>query len=188
MKFRDFPGSNIVFNAGSRNLSDYAAETPLLDLREYLNGPLIASGVFIGLSGLVSRRFVISMEGAWNNNCGKLNEDFAYHDGEVGNRCWNLTFHDNYSFSMTAEDVEGIGKGAQCGNAAVMFYRLKIPRGQGEIIVTMEDWLYLMDDGTLINKARMSKFGLKVGEVIAAFYKDGSKSNAPCEKKRQWHL
>lgn len=182
MKFRDFPGSNILFNAGSRNLSAYAAETPLLDLRDYLNGSFTASGVFIGLSGLVSRRFVISMEGSWKDNSGKLNEDFIYHNGEVGNRCWNLIFQDNNSFSMTAEDVEGIGKGAQCGNAVVMSYRLKIPRGQSEIVVTMEDWLYLMDDGTLINKARMSKFGIKVGEVIAAFYKVGSKNSVPREK------
>ena len=53
-----------------------------------------------------------------------------------------------------------------------MTYRLRIPRGDGEIVVSMEDWLYLQDDGTLINRARMRKLGLPVGELIVAFRKD----------------
>ncbi len=39
------------------------------------------------------------------------------------------------------------------------------------IIVSMEDWFSLVGDGTLINRARISKFGIKVGELVAWFRK-----------------
>jgi hypothetical protein len=35
----------------------------------------------------------------------------------------------------------------------------------------MEDWFYLQDDGTLINRTKMRKFGLTVGELVIAFRK-----------------
>ena len=111
------------------------------------------------------------MLGKWNGNRGTLDERFRFADGEVGERCWAMTFAADGTFVATAADVEGKATGRQSGNAAAMRYRLGVPRAQGEIVVDMVDWFYLMDDGTLINKARMSKFGLKVGELVVSFRK-----------------
>ena len=174
MKMRHFPGSNLLFDFGAQSVEAYAAEAPRLDLREYLNGALTASGVFFGLSGRVERRFVADMLGAWRGNTGTLEERFRFADGEVGERCWTMTFADDGAFVATAPDVAGNATGRQSGNAAAMRYRLRVPRGNGEIVVDMVDWFYLLDDGTLINKARMSKFGLKVGELVVSFRKSGT--------------
>ncbi len=174
MKTRHFPGSSLLFDLVGQSLGSYAAETPVLDLRDYLSGPLSASGVFVGLSGRVERRFIVEMTGEWSGNKGTLDERFRYHNGETGERCWHLAFAQDGTFTATAQDVEGTAAGAQCGNAAVMRYRLRVPRAKGDIVVAMEDWFYLMDDGTLINKARMSKFGLKVGEVLVLFQKSAA--------------
>ena len=38
--------------------------------------------------------------------------------------------------------------------------------------VQLDDWMYLMDERVLLNKAVMSKFGLRLGEVTLAFYKN----------------
>jgi len=38
--------------------------------------------------------------------------------------------------------------------------------------VQFDDWMYLMDDRTMINKAVMSKFGIRLGEVTLAFQKN----------------
>lgn len=174
MKAKHFPGSGLLFDLGSQSLDAYAAETPVLDLRDYLSGPLAASGVFLGLSGHVERRFTVEMFGRWSGNRGTLDERFRYGDGETGDRRWNLVFADDGTFIATARDVEGTARGAQDGNAAAMRYRLRVPRAKGEIVVAIEDWFYLMDDGTLINRARMSKFGLKVGELLVSFRKRGT--------------
>jgi len=181
VKTRRFPGSGLLFEFGSQGIGDYAAERPVLDLRDYLNGPLSASGVFFGLSGRVERRFTADMVGRWSGNRGTLDERFRYHDGETGDRCWSLTFSGDDSFTAVAHDVVGAAQGAQRGNAAAMRYRLRIPRAKGEITVAMEDWFYLNDDGALINRARMSKFGLKVGELFSVFHKRGAAAAARAE-------
>lgn len=169
MKTRHFPGSSLLFDLGAQGVDDYAAARPVLDLRDYLCGPLIASGLFFGLSGRVERRFTVDMVGRWNGNRGTLDERFRYDDGETGERRWALAFAEDGSFVASAHDVEGTAAGAQAGNAAAMRYRLRVPRAAGEIVVGMEDWFYLMEDGTLINRARMSKFGIKVGELVVTF-------------------
>jgi len=157
---------------GGQSLDDYAAGTPRLDLREYLDGPLAASGIFFGRSGEAELRFTVDMVGEWEGSTGTLAEDFVYSDGRTEQRTWTLTFTDDRNFTATAHDVEGEAVGAQSGSAATMRYRLRLKReGGDEITVSMEDWFYLTDDGTLINRARMSKFGVTVGELIVTFRK-----------------
>lgn len=156
---------------GSQALENYAGETPTLDLREYLNGPLTASGIFFDHAGRASLRFVVDMEGSWEGDTGTLAERFRYSDGRTDERVWTIRFEDEDSFTATAHDVVGEAKGGQRGNAARMQYRLRIPRDDGEIVVSMEDWLYLQEDGTLINRTRMRKFGLPVGELVVVFRK-----------------
>jgi hypothetical protein len=67
--------------------------------------------------------------------------------------------------------VVGTAAGQQRGNAARMRYRLRVPRGEGQIVVSMDDWFYLQEDGTLIGRTRMRKFGLPVGELVVVFRK-----------------
>jgi hypothetical protein len=35
--------------------------------------------------------------------------------------------------------------------------------------VQFDDWMYLMDDRVMLNKAVMSKFGIRLGEVTLSF-------------------
>jgi hypothetical protein len=156
---------------GSQALDDYAAETPRLDLREYLNGPLTASGIFFDYAGRADLRFIVDMDGSWNGNTGTLSERFRYSDGQTDERIWTIRFTDDQRFTATAHDVVGEATGGQKGNAAMMKYRLRIPRDGKEVVVSMEDWLYLQEDGTLINRAKMRKFGLSVGELVVTFRK-----------------
>ncbi len=37
--------------------------------------------------------------------------------------------------------------------------------------VSFEDWMFLMDDKVMLNRAEMSKFGFKLGEVTLSFSK-----------------
>lgn len=174
MRMRRFPGSGLLFDLASQRVDAYARETPALDLRHYLDGPVSASGLFIGLSGHVQRRFTIEMTGRWSGSHGRLEERFRYDDGETGERFWEMVVGEGGTLTATANDVLGAAKGAQSGNAAAMRYRLRVPRKAGVTVVRIEDWFYLIDDGTLINRARMSWFGLKVGEIVACFRRGGA--------------
>jgi hypothetical protein len=37
--------------------------------------------------------------------------------------------------------------------------------------VQFDDWMYLIDDKVMLNKAEMSKFGIRLGEVTLSFTK-----------------
>jgi hypothetical protein len=42
----------------------------------------------------------------------------------------------------------------------------------GRIIeVQFDDWMYLMSDRVMLNKAVMSKWGVRLGEVTLSFFK-----------------
>ena len=51
----------LVGCASAPTPADYATERPVLDLRQYFNGELVAHGMFSDRSGKVVRRFVVQM-------------------------------------------------------------------------------------------------------------------------------
>jgi len=57
------------------------------------------------------------------------------------------------------------------GNALNWQYTLRLPVDGRDYEVQFDDWMYLVDGHVMINKAVMSKFGLRLGEVTLAFHK-----------------
>ena len=153
------------------NVKDYAGETPKLDIRQYLNGDLEAWGVFYNWKGKADPRFYVKMKASWQGNDGQLAEDFTYSDGHTQHREWKLTFSDDNHFIGTASDVIGTAVGAQYGNALNFNYVLRMPVDGKTYDLSMDDWMYLVDDTHLINRTKMKKFGFKVGELVISFRK-----------------
>jgi len=151
--------------------ADYAGETPLLDLRRYFNGPLTAHGIFSDRSGKVVRRFSVKMTASWNGNQGMLDEDFTFSDGTKERRVWRLTDHGDGRYSGRADDVVGVAVGRASGNALNWHYTLALPVDGRVWEVQFDDWMYLMDERVMLNKAVMSKFGITLGELTLAFSK-----------------
>jgi hypothetical protein len=156
----------------SLTTQDYAANTPKLDIRQYLNGPLEAWGILYDISGKADLQFYVTMTGKWKGNVGTLEEHFTYSDGRKDERVWTITFSDDHNFTASAHDVLGTAKGTQHGNAANMQYVLNAKRSNGDTIaLSMDDWLYLMNEKVLINRTKMRKFGFTVGELVITFNK-----------------
>ena len=151
--------------------ADYAKETPRLDLRSYFTGPLTAHGIFTDRGGKVVRRFTVKMVGTWTGNQGVLDEDFIYSDGTKERRVWRLTDQGNGRYSGRADDVVGEAVGSAAGNALNWRYTLALKVDGKTIEVQFDDWMYLMDERVMLNKAVMSKFGIHLGEVTLAFSK-----------------
>jgi len=151
--------------------ADYAHETPVLDLATYFNGPLQAHGVFTDRSGKVVRRFTVDLVGRWNGNEGVLEEDFHYSDGQTQRRVWHLTRGTDGRYTGRADDVVGNAEGQARGNALNWRYTLALPVDGKVWNVAFDDWMWLVDDKVMLNKARMSKFGIDLGEVTLSFHK-----------------
>jgi hypothetical protein len=148
---------------------DYASEKPVLDLRQYFNGELMGYGVFTDRAGKVVRRFTVLMKCSWQGDSGVLDEYFTYSDGEKQRRIWRLTRLDNGRYIGRADDVVGEAQGQSAGNALNWRYTLSLPVDGKVYEVQFDDWMYLVDERVMLNKAVMSKFGIYLGEVTLAF-------------------
>ena len=150
---------------------DYAAEKPALDLKTYFNGELVAHGIFTDRAGKVARRFTVQMTGTWNGGQGTLDERFTYSDGKTERRVWRLTDEGGGRWTGRADDVVGVAEGRSAGNALNWKYTLSLPVDGKVYEVQFDDWMYLMDEQVMLNKAQMSKFGFHLGEVTLSFTK-----------------
>jgi hypothetical protein len=157
----------------SPNPLDYAAEKPLLDLKTYFNGMVDAWGLFTDRNGKVVKRFTVEMNCQWRGDTGVLDEDFSYSDGSRQKRIWTLTDQGQGRFIGTADDVVGTASGQAGGNAFHWQYTLALPVSGTILHVSMDDWMYLVSDRVMINKARMSKWGVHLGDVTLSFTRRG---------------
>ena len=165
----------LVLGCASPTPADYAAEKPALDLKTYFNGELVAHGLFTDRSGKVARRFTVQMTGTWEGGKGTLDERFTYSDGKTERRVWKLTDEGQGRWTGRADDVVGVAEGQSAGNALNWRYTLALPVDGKVYEVQFDDWMYLMDERVMLNKAVMSKFGIKLGEVTLSFYKQEAK-------------
>lgn len=157
--------------AGGPRIEDHAGQQPTLDLRRYFDGPLVAHGLFTDRSGAVQRRFTVQLKGTWSGDQGVLEEDFTYSDGRTERRVWRLTREGDGRWSGRADDVVDVARGESAGNALRWQYTLRLPVDGRVWEVQFDDWMYLMDEKVLLNRAVMSKFGLRLGEVTLAFHR-----------------
>ncbi len=155
----------------SPGIENYAGEKPELDLQQYFNGTIDAGGVFTDRSGQVVKRFTVVMDCRWNGNEGVLDEDFTYSDGTKQRRIWRLTRLPDGRYTGRADDVLGVAEGQTRGNAFRWNYTLLLPVDGRIIEVQFDDWMFLMNDRVMLNRATMSKFGVRLGEVTLSFSK-----------------
>ena len=167
--------SALLAGCASPQITDYAAEKPLLDMRQYFSGTIDAYGVFTDRSGKVVKRFTVVMDCKWTGapgqEVGVLDEAFTYSDGTKDRRVWTLKRGADGKYTGTAGDVLGQANGEEKGNAFRWGYTLLLPVDGKTIEVQFDDWMYLMNDKVMLNKATMSKFGFKLGEVTLSFVK-----------------
>lgn len=157
----------------SHAIEDYAQDKPALDLRNYFNGKVDAWGIFTDRQGKVVKRFTVDMTCTWQGEHGVLDESFVYSDGTQERRIWKLTHLGNGQYQGTAGDVVGMASGQTRGNAFRWGYTLALPVSSTVLHVSMDDWMYLMNDRVMLNKARMTKWGVHLGDVTLSFTRRG---------------
>lgn len=146
-----------------------AGGSPLV-LEEFFKGELGAHGVILSRGGAVRRSFNAVMRGQWREESGVLTgvltEDFVFNDGEELQRRWEFTKTGDRTYEGIASDVDGVAALATSGNALRMDYTLMVPMSGRTVNVDVEDWLWLMEPGVMVNKSTMRKWGFRVGEII----------------------
>lgn len=149
----------------------YVSERPVLDLAKYFDGTVDGWGMVQDRSGKVLRRFHVVIVSTWNGASGTLDESFDWSDGKKEKRVWTVTRTGPGTYTGRAGDVVGEAQGVARGNALQWRYVLRLPAEQGGWDVDIDDWMYLVDDETLLNRSTIEKFGIRFAEITIAFRK-----------------
>lgn len=155
----------------SPNVQQYQTKEPKLDLPSYFLGTTHAWGMFQNRSGEVVKRFKVEITGTGDTQQLTLDERFRYDDGSTQRRVWHLKRAADGRWLGRADDVEGEAQGEVAGNALHWQYTLLLPVDGSTYAMRFDDWMFLIDECTMINRASMAKFGIELGQVTLTFRK-----------------
>ena len=162
----------ILLGCSQMKIEDFEDKKPEFNLTEYFLGNTIAWGIFEDRFGNLRRQFKVNIVGHMEENILILEEDFFYLDGEKDKRVWKISKLPNNHYEGSADDVIGIAKGKEAGNAFTWNYDVDLKIGSRNLKVNFNDWMFRMDENVVINKASVSKFGINIGTVTLFFMKE----------------
>lgn len=84
-------------------------------------------------------------------------------------REWRMRRTGPGMFEATANDMVGTATGAASGRAFHWQWTLALSPGNALMNVTMDQWWYLLDDGSLLNRTSIRKLGFTAAEVTEHF-------------------
>jgi hypothetical protein len=157
---------------GGSTLDHYKGSQPPLELQDYFTGPIKAWGIVQDRKGHVKRRFDVTMVGTWVDGVGTLEEEFKYYDGETQSRTWTITKIADKHYEGSAGDILGKADGHVEGNAMRWAYQMNLDVGDKTYKITFDDWMFLMNDGVLINRSYLKKFGITMAELTLFMKKE----------------
>lgn len=146
-------------------LDYYKGTAPSANIETYFNGPIKAWGIVQDWRGRVVRRFDINMVGTWSGDIGTLTEHFEYYDGAKQERIWTIKKLLDGSYEGTAADIIDKAQGESEGMAVRWNYVMDLPVGDKTYRICFDDWMWVMNDGVLINRSYLKKFGITVSEL-----------------------
>jgi hypothetical protein len=161
----------ILNGCASHSIAQYEGTKPSLALEDYFKGPIKAWGIVQDRSGKVINKFDIVMVGTWEGDTGTLKEDFTYYNGKTQQRIWTIKKIGDGKYEGTASDILNTATGETKGNAAQWNYVMDLPVGDKTFRVTFDDWMFLMNDGVIINRSYIKKFGITWAELTIMMQK-----------------
>lgn len=119
--------------------------------------------------GSVRRAFTVQIAGRWEQETFVLDEHFQFSDGATDRRVWRLRYRPDGHFAAECGDTVSAAAGHMVQNGCAMSYHFRLAIGSRLVTVKFQDLFHLVDEYTLLNRAKVTKWGLPIGRVTAAF-------------------
>ncbi len=157
---------------------------PQFVIEDYFLGRTFAWGLFVDRFGRVRREFSVDITGEFDDGRLVLKEDFDFDDGERSQRHWLITPLGDGRYRGSADDVVGTANGEVKGNCLRWSYDLNLRIGPRLWRVHLDDVMLLQNDQILLNRASMTKYGVRLGEIMICFQKEvQTRENWPADVK-----
>ncbi len=135
----------------------------------FFNGRFLANGVFIDRQKHIRRRFFADISADASDNQTVISESFSFDDGETEQRIWTLSRVSDTKIDAFTDDLAGRATGIVSGPVLHMRYDFFLTISGRRIKFAFDDIMICQDQNHLLNKARISKFGVFIGELIISF-------------------
>ena len=166
-----------ILSGCSSNIDYYKDSSPKLDLQTFLQGKIHGTGLIQDWRHRVTKKFEFDADASWKGDVGTLDEHMIYENGEKDHRIWTLKKISANHYQGTSKDVIGIADINIEGNAVNWRYQMDIKVDNSTYRIHLDDWMFLMKNGTLINKNYFKKFGLTVGSLTLFMEKKPAKAS-----------
>ncbi len=150
-------------------IESFAGRGPAFVPEDYFAGETRAWGIFEDRFGRLRRDFQVAIQGRWDGRTLTLDEHVSFSDGERDRRVWRLTRQAEGRYLAACDEVEGEVPLRVAGNALNFSYRIALSIGGRRVRVRFDDWMFLLPGGVLVNRARVYKAGLRLGEASIFF-------------------
>ena len=151
-----------------KKVVEFAGTTPVLDPIGFFTGHVRSWGV-LERSGAPTDVVVTDCIGTGEPD-GSLHMVQTLDVGsDRSHRDWHLRRTGTGQYEATANDMVGVAHGEASGRAFHWTWTLAIKPGNSLFNVTMDQWWYAFDDGTMLNRTNISKLGVTVAEVTERF-------------------
>ncbi len=154
-------GFSTLLAAGVSHAMDFTFES-------YFKGRTTAVGSFSAING-VKRSFKVDLRGHWDGRKLTLREDFVYDNNERDTKTWRFTKTSPTTYSGTREDVVGKTRVVLKGDTARFSYLVYLDPKAKKNLVRFSDVMTLQPDGTVVNTATVTKFGIPVARTRVVF-------------------
>jgi hypothetical protein len=147
----------------------------------FFSGHTHSWGVIENRSGAPTERIVTDSHG-WMDDANRLRmvQHLSFQDGKIQDRDWTLWRTGPDRFEATANDMVGTAKGEADGRMFHWQWVLARSPGNALMDVTMNQWMYRLDDGSVMIRTTVTKLGIIVAEVSEQFtHAEGGNTSGP---------
>ena len=151
-------------------VTGFAASPPALDPVHFFTGHVRSWGVLEDRSGQPTAIVTTDCRGT-PDGTGTLHMTQTLNVGTDApvTRQWTMRRSGPGRYEATANDMVGMAHGEASGRAFHWSWTLALSPGNPLKNVTMDQWWYLQDDGSLLNRTTVRKLGYIAAEVTEHF-------------------
>ena len=176
MKFACLCLTILAACTGKPSRDDPLISDRVLHIEQFFDGKITGNGQYQTVFGTVKRSFAVTMQGDWDGKRLRLVEDFAFEDGATDQRIWTLVKTGPGRWRGTAPNVIVDAIGIEHGNRFNWRYTIDLPvpdaKGASKIQrVKFDDWMWLLADDRIFNRAYLQRLGFGFGDVSISFEK-----------------
>jgi hypothetical protein len=147
----------------------FAGTSPAFDPITFWTGRTASWGVIENRDGAPTSIIQTTTEGTPDGADALRMVQHVLLNGHDSARTWHIHRLANHEFEATATDMVGTARGSTSGRTAHWTWTLAADPHNALLNVTMDQWMYLSDNNTLLVRTIVTKLGIRLAEISEQF-------------------